>query len=51
MLSLSPVIFFTLSIPVAFVDSTLAVLVWFLAVPFQAIADRWKPEGADELLS
>ena len=51
MLSLSPVIFFMLSIPVAFIDSTFAVLVWLLAIPFQAIADRWKPEGADELLS
>ena len=49
-LSISPVIFFLLSIPVAFVDSTLAVLVWFLVIPFQAIADRWKPEGADEML-
>ena len=51
MLSLSPVIFFMLSIPIAFVDSSLAVLVWLGAIPFQAIANRWKPEGADELLS
>ena len=51
LLSLSPVIFFMLSIPIAFVDSSLAVLVWLGAIPFQAIAKRWKPEGADELLS
>ena len=51
MLSLSPVIFFMLSIPVAFIDSTFAVLIWFGAIPFQAIADRWKPPRADELLS
>jgi hypothetical protein len=23
---------------------------WFLGVPFAAIAERWKPEGADEML-
>ncbi|MBM3667906.1 MAG: DUF1211 domain-containing protein [Actinobacteria bacterium] len=50
MLSFSPVVFFLASIPVAFVDSTLAVLVWLLMFPFQAIATRWKPEGADYYL-
>ncbi len=49
-MSLSPVIFFLASIPLAFVDSSLAVLVWLLMIPFQALAGRWKPEGADEYL-
>jgi uncharacterized membrane protein len=47
-LSLSPVIFFALSIPIAFLSTSLAVVVWFLAVPFQAVADRRKPARADE---
>ncbi len=47
----SPVIFFTLSIPVAFVNTTAAVVVWFLAMPFQQLVfDRRKPPGTDELL-
>ena len=49
-MSLSPVVFFLLSIPVAFVSTTLAACMWFLGIPFAAIAERWKPEGADELL-
>jgi len=50
MMSLSPVIFFALSIPVAFLSTTLAVLCWFLGLPFGVIAKRWRPEGADQLL-
>jgi uncharacterized membrane protein len=49
-MSLSPVIFFVLSIPVAFLSTTLAVLFWFLGIPLAAIAERWKPERADEML-
>jgi uncharacterized membrane protein len=49
-MSLAPVLFFMLSIPVAFVSTTLAVCVWFLGIPLAAISGRWKPEGADELL-
>jgi uncharacterized membrane protein len=49
-MSLAPVLFFMLSIPVAFISTTLAVCCWFLGIPLAAIADRWKPEGADELL-
>jgi TMEM175 potassium channel family protein len=49
-MSLSPVVFFLLSVPVAFVDTGLAVTVWFLAVPVGVVASRWAPEGADELL-
>jgi uncharacterized membrane protein len=49
-MSLAPVIFFLLSIPVAFISSTLAVCMWFLGIPLAAIAERWKPKGADDLL-
>ena len=49
-LSLSPVIFFCLSIPIAFVDTTLAVLSWLLAIPYQLLENRRKPADADEYL-
>jgi uncharacterized membrane protein len=49
-MSLAPVLFFMLSIPIAFVSTPLAVCIWFLGIPLAAIADRWKPEGTDELL-
>jgi uncharacterized membrane protein len=49
-MSLSPVLFFLLSIPVAFVSTTVAACCWFLGIPLAAVAQRWKPEGADELL-
>ena len=49
-MSLAPVVFFMLSIPVAFLSTTVAACCWFLGLPFAAIAQRWKPEGADELL-
>jgi uncharacterized membrane protein len=48
LLSLSPVIFFILSIPVAFLNTAVAVATWFLAAPFALIASRWKPAAADE---
>lgn len=51
MQSLSPVVFFLASIPVAFVSTGIAVALWFGAVPFQVIANHWKPEGADEFLT
>jgi uncharacterized membrane protein len=48
----SPVIFFLLSIPVAFVSTVAAVAVWFLALPAQVfVFDRHKPPRADELLA
>lgn len=51
MASLSPVIFFLLSVPVAFVSTTLAVCLWLGAIPFQLVVARWKPDDADvELL-
>ena len=49
-MSLAPVAFFVLSIPVAFLSTTVAACMWFLLIPFAAIAERWKPEGADRLL-
>jgi len=49
-MSLSPVLFFAISIPIAFVSTPIAVCMWFLGIPLAAVADRWKPEGADELL-
>lgn len=45
--SLSPVLFFLLSVPVAFLSTTLAVSTWFLVVPFQLLIDRWQPEDAE----
>ena len=48
--SLSPVVFFMLSVPIAFVSTPLAVAFWFGGIPFGIVADRWKPEGADDLL-
>jgi uncharacterized membrane protein len=49
-MSLAPVFFFLLSIPVAFLSTVLAACMWFLGIPLAAIAERWKPEGADEVL-
>jgi uncharacterized membrane protein len=51
LMSASPVVLFTLSIPVAFaVGSGWAVFVWFLGMPLGMLTSRWKPEGADDLL-
>jgi uncharacterized membrane protein len=50
LVSLSPVGFFILSIPVAFLSTGLAAATWFLAVPWQSVTNRSKPQRADELL-
>lgn len=50
LVSFAPVVFFLVSIPFAFVSTTLAVCIWFLTAPFGALAERWAPEGTDELL-
>lgn len=49
--SLSPVVFFLASVPVAFISTTLAVACWFLGLPFGAIANRWKPAAADRFFA
>jgi uncharacterized membrane protein len=49
--SLSPVLFFAISIPFAFLSTTLAVSIWFLAIQFGIVAQRRAPEGADQLLA
>jgi uncharacterized membrane protein len=47
--STSPVVFFLLSIPVAFLDTTVAVLMWLLSAPFGfGVLNRFKPVEADE---
>jgi uncharacterized membrane protein len=49
LMSLSPVLFFFASVPVAFAaGSEVAVAVWFLVIPFQIVANRYKPAAADE---
>ena len=47
--SLSPVAIFAISIPFAFLSTTLAVCMWFLAAPFGLWIARQAPEGADAL--
>ena len=49
--SLSPVGFFLISIPFAFISTTLAVAIWFLVVPWGIAMNRRAPEGADKLFS
>ena len=49
--STTPVIFFLGSIPVAFYDTSLAVLLWFGGVPLQLLVlNRRKPPHADEYI-
>jgi uncharacterized membrane protein len=48
--SLSPLFLFAISIPIAFVSTTLAVLTWFLTAPLGAWLQRRAPKGADSLL-
>jgi TMEM175 potassium channel family protein len=50
LLSLSPVGFFVVSVPVAFLSTTVAVICWFGVIPFHLIVSPRKPEGADEQL-
>jgi uncharacterized membrane protein len=47
--SLTPVVFFAISIPLAFVSTTLAVATWFLVIPAGILAERRAPEGTQEL--
>jgi uncharacterized membrane protein len=49
LVSATPVAFFLGSIPVAFYDTSLAVLFWFGGVPLQIfVLNRWKPAHTDE---
>ncbi|WP_156184953.1 hypothetical protein [Allosalinactinospora lopnorensis] len=48
LMSLMPVGFFAASVPVAFFSVNLAVAVWFLFVPVEALLSRRKPAGADD---
>jgi uncharacterized membrane protein len=45
--SASPVLFFLLSVPIAFASTELAVAFWFLGIPFAIVSERWKPAAAD----
>ena len=45
--SLLPVAFFALSVPVAFVHTYVAIAVWFLSLPGEALLDRYKPASFD----
>jgi uncharacterized membrane protein len=49
--SLSPVLMFALSVPVAFVDPRLSIAVWFLAIPLGRLLDRRRPAGAERYLA
>src|SRR5689334_8955743 len=46
--SLMPVLFFVVSIPVAFADTYVAIGVWALTLPGEMLLDRRKPAGFDE---
>jgi uncharacterized membrane protein len=48
--SLSPVAFFALSIPFAWISTTLAVAIWFLVIPFGIYYASRAPAGAHQLL-
>ena len=50
LMSFSPVLFFLASIPVAFASTAAAAWMWLLGIPMAVLAQRWKPEGADEQL-
>ncbi len=48
LMSLTPVIAFVASIPVAFVSSEIAVAMWFLGIPIGMWGDRHAPESWDD---
>jgi uncharacterized membrane protein len=49
--SLLPVLAFALSIPVAFVDTWLAISMWLLAIPLQLVWTRYRPADAGRYLT
>jgi uncharacterized membrane protein len=44
--SAAPVVFFLLSVPVAYIGTGWAVACWFLGLPFAIISERWRPAAA-----
>jgi hypothetical protein len=47
--SASPLAFFLVSMPIAFLNTTVAVLMWLLTIPFGfGVLNRFKPAEADE---
>lgn len=48
LLSTLPVIFFIGSIPVAFLSTTVAVLLWFSGIPIHLLFSRWRPASVDD---
>jgi uncharacterized membrane protein len=49
--SLSPVLMFALSIPVAFFEARLAIVMWFLAVPLGMLLSRRRPADAAQYVA
>ncbi len=47
-LSSTPVLFFLISVPVAYVSTTLAVLLWFGTIPFAISTRNRRPPGFEE---
>jgi uncharacterized membrane protein len=47
-MSLSPVLFFVISIPISFWSSEIAILTWFVSVPLGIWASRHAPDGYQE---
>ena len=48
LMSLSPVVFFLVSIPISFWSSEVAIITWFLGIPLGIWADRHAPPGFAE---
>ena len=49
--SLSPVLMFALSLPVAFVSPRLAIVMWFLAIPLGMALGRRRPAAASQYVA
>ncbi len=49
--SLVPVLFFLLSIPIAFFQTWIAIVMWFGAGPAEGLINRWKPPNFDQFWS
>jgi uncharacterized membrane protein len=49
--ALSPVLFFAVSVPVAFAAPWLAIVLWFLAIPLGMLLNRSRPAGADRYVT